>query len=115
MTTQVTGSPGRSIQFGFGRSCSNALAARCADPSIPTPSPFFFVQAITAAVQGEGVGPNKSDKQIVLYRRIWQTAETYVETILETVDGSLPEVSPSFYRRFGGLDTVLGHDEKNTI
>ena len=50
-----------------------------------------------------------------LYRRIWQAAETYVETILETVDGSLPAVSPSFYRRFGGLDKMLGHDEKYTV
>ena len=56
-----------------------------------------------------------------LYRRIWQAAETYVETILETVDGSLPAVSPNFYRRFGGLvprvdnNIVLGHDEKYTL
>jgi phenylacetic acid degradation operon negative regulatory protein len=39
-----------------------------------------------------------------LYRRIWQTAETHVETNLETADGSLPEASASFFRRFGGLD-----------
>lgn len=38
-----------------------------------------------------------------LYRHIWQAAETYVETKLETAEGALPEASPDFYSRFGGL------------
>lgn len=38
-----------------------------------------------------------------VYRRVWQTAETYVLSELETANGPLPEAAPSFYRRFGGL------------
>ena len=38
-----------------------------------------------------------------VYRRVWQSAEAYVLSNLESADGPLPEASPSFYRRFGGL------------
>ncbi len=38
-----------------------------------------------------------------VYRRVWQAAEAYVLSELETADGPLPEAAPSFYRRFGGL------------
>lgn len=38
-----------------------------------------------------------------VYRRVWQSAEAYVLSHLESADGPLPEAAPSFYRRFGGL------------
>jgi phenylacetic acid degradation operon negative regulatory protein len=38
-----------------------------------------------------------------VYRRVWQSAEAYVLSNLESADGPLPEASPSFFRRFGGL------------
>ncbi len=38
-----------------------------------------------------------------VYRRVWQSAEAYVLSNLESADGPLREAAPSFFRRFGGL------------
>ena len=38
-----------------------------------------------------------------VYRRVWQAAEAYVLSNLESADGPLPAASPSFFARFGGL------------
>lgn len=38
-----------------------------------------------------------------LYQLLWQSAERYISTQLETADGPLPPVNNKFMRRFGGL------------
>ncbi|SEI70740.1 phenylacetic acid degradation operon negative regulatory protein [Allopseudospirillum japonicum] len=39
-----------------------------------------------------------------LYRLIYAAAEQHLSQILETAEGPLPEPSPAFYKRFGGLN-----------
>ncbi|MBK4989437.1 phenylacetic acid degradation operon negative regulatory protein PaaX [Pseudomonas sp. S36] len=39
-----------------------------------------------------------------LYRLVFAKAEQWLNTALETADGPLPDVSESFYSRFGGLE-----------
>jgi len=46
-----------------------------------------------------------------LYRRVWQSAEAYVLSNLESADGPLPEAAPSFFRRFGGLTPDTAGDQ----
>lgn len=41
-----------------------------------------------------------------LYRLIQAPAERYLMSVLETAEGPLPEASPSYYTRFGGLQEV---------
>lgn len=38
-----------------------------------------------------------------IYRLIYSRAEEWLARVMETADGPLPDVSESFYRRFGGL------------
>ena len=38
-----------------------------------------------------------------IYRLIYAQAEVWLNTVMETADGPLPEAGESFYRRFGGL------------
>ncbi|MCC6775387.1 MAG: phenylacetic acid degradation operon negative regulatory protein PaaX [Hyphomicrobiales bacterium] len=41
-----------------------------------------------------------------LYRLVQASAEQYLMTKLETVDGGAPEAHPSYYARFGGLEAA---------
>ena len=39
-----------------------------------------------------------------LYRKLYQSAERWLDRHLETAEGPLPAPGPGFYRRFGGLE-----------
>ena len=39
-----------------------------------------------------------------LYQQLWQSAERYISSHLETADGPLPAANQKFLRRFGGLN-----------
>ena len=41
-----------------------------------------------------------------LYRLVQAAAETHVMSVLETAEGPVPEAHPSYYTRFGGLQTA---------
>ena len=43
-----------------------------------------------------------------LYRRVWDTADTYLDDILENADGPLPPVDRDYLQRFGGLQRANG-------
>ncbi len=41
-----------------------------------------------------------------LYSRVQPASEQFLSAALETADGPLPEPTPQFFERFGGLATV---------
>lgn len=52
-----------------------------------------------------------------LYRLCTPSAETHLEQMLETAEGPLPDASPYFYNRFGGLEGIADspHEEILTL
>ncbi len=41
-----------------------------------------------------------------IYRLIYKPAEAWLAHVMETADGPLPDASPGFYKRFGGLLSI---------